>query len=73
MRMTVYGRWFRETMIEAEIEDLGAGGGEIVCLDCGGDGDLTKFHPEPETLAESPSSPWTVRGKGESWFRSDPA
>jgi hypothetical protein len=52
MRMTVFGGWLRETAIEAEIIDRGAGAGEIVCLECGGDGDWTKFHPEPETLAE---------------------
>jgi hypothetical protein len=34
MRMTVFGGWLRETTIEAEIIDRGAGAGEIVCLEC---------------------------------------
>ena len=53
MRMTVFGGWLRETAIEeAEIIDRGAGAGEIVCLECGGDGDWTKFQPEPKILAK---------------------
>jgi primase-polymerase (primpol)-like protein len=26
--------------------------GEVTCFECGGDGDWTKFHPEPEILTE---------------------
>ena len=29
----------------AEVLDLGAGAGETTCLECGGDGDWTKFLP----------------------------
>ncbi|WP_291712003.1 hypothetical protein [Bradyrhizobium sp.] len=50
--MTVYVGWSRNTEVTVEIADLGCGAGEIVCLECGGDGDWTKFYPEPETLTE---------------------
>ncbi|MES1988097.1 MAG: hypothetical protein V4440_08725 [Pseudomonadota bacterium] len=32
------------------ITDLGGGVEVIDCIECGGDGDWSKFHPEPETL-----------------------
>jgi hypothetical protein len=33
-----------------EIEDLGGGVGRTNCIECGGDGDWTKFHPESGIL-----------------------
>lgn len=47
--MVVYCGFHRNTEVACEVEDLGVGAGRIVCLECGGDGDWTKFHPEPET------------------------
>ena len=47
--MTVYVGLYREIEIICEVLDLGVGAGEINCIECGGDGDWTKFHPEPWT------------------------
>lgn len=33
-----------------EVEDLGGGVGRTDCIECGGDGDWTKFHPESKSL-----------------------
>ena len=41
--MQVYCAENCETMVEAEVEDLGAGAGRVRCLECGGDGDWSKF------------------------------
>ena len=46
--MIGYFGWKRETEIECEPIDLGAGAGKIPCPECGGSGDWTQFHPEPE-------------------------
>lgn len=46
--MIAYLGFRRETEIEVEPEDLGCGAGRVTCFECGGDGDWTKFHPEPE-------------------------
>lgn len=39
----------RETVVACQIEDCGVAG-RITCMECGGDGDWKKFHPEPETI-----------------------
>lgn len=39
----------RDTEVACEPVDIGAGAGLVSCFECGGDGDWTKFHPEPET------------------------
>jgi hypothetical protein len=41
--MQVYCAENCETMVEAAVEDLGAGAGRVRCLECGGDGDWSKF------------------------------
>lgn len=46
MKMIVYCGFHRTTEVEVEVKDLGLGAGEIDCLECGGDGDWTKYHPE---------------------------
>lgn len=43
-----YLGWRRETEAPCTPVDLGAGAGRVPCFECGGDGDWTKFHPEPE-------------------------
>ena len=43
--MLVYCAKNCETIVEAEIIDLGAGAGRIRCLECGGDGDWSRFAP----------------------------
>lgn len=48
--MTAYLGFSRMTEVEVEPVDLGCGAGEVPCFECGGEGDWTKFHPEPETL-----------------------
>jgi hypothetical protein len=44
--MLVYCAKNCETIVEAEIIDLGAGAGRIRCLECGGDGDWSRFAPD---------------------------
>jgi hypothetical protein len=44
--MRVYCAKNCETIVEAEIIDLGAGAGRIRCLECGGDGDWSRFAPD---------------------------
>ena len=63
MRMIVICGWKRETLIEREVEDLGPVG-RFPCLECGGDGDWSKFHPEPETLAENEKACVACKGTG---------
>lgn len=46
--MTAYRGHLRSTETPCVVEDLGAGAGRARCFECGGDGDWTKFHPEPE-------------------------
>lgn len=46
--MIAYLGFTRDTEVEVEPEDLGCGAGRVSCFECGGDGDWTKFHPEPE-------------------------
>lgn len=46
--MLVYAGMERTTEVTKAIIDLGGGAGACVCLECGGGGDWTKFHPEPE-------------------------
>jgi hypothetical protein len=43
-----YFGFLRETEIEVHPIDLSCGAGQIDCPECGGDGDWTKYHPEPE-------------------------
>ena len=50
-RMTAYLGWKRETEVSVSPCDLGCGAGEVACFECGGDGDWTKFHPEPHKLS----------------------
>lgn len=47
--MIAYLGFARDTEVECSPRDLGCGAGEVQCFECGGDGDWTKFHPEPET------------------------
>jgi hypothetical protein len=44
--MLVYCAKNCDTVIETEVIDLGAGAGRIRCLECGGDGDWSKFVPD---------------------------
>ena len=62
LAMTAYVGFYRSTEVEVYPIDLGCGAGQIDCLECGGDGDWTKFHPESETLP--PNSMPCVQCKG---------
>lgn len=44
--MIAYLGFRRETEVECHPVDLGCGAGEVLCFECGGDGDWTKFHPD---------------------------
>lgn len=46
-RMIAYLGSKRETEVECWPVDHGCGAGQVPCFECGGDGDWTKFHPEP--------------------------
>lgn len=47
--MVAYVGWRRDTEVVCEVESLDGVAGRVPCFECGGDGDWTKFHPEPET------------------------
>lgn len=51
-------------MIEVEVEDLSCGAGRIKCIECGGDGDWTKFHPEPHLFEGRPLRCVQCKGTG---------
>lgn len=61
--MIAYLGFARTTEVPVEPIDRGCGAGEVACFECGGDGDWTKFYPEPETLAE-PMSCVACKGTG---------
>lgn len=48
--MVAFLGFWRSTEVAVAPIDRGCGAGEVPCFECGGDGDWTKFHPEPETL-----------------------
>lgn len=43
--MVVYCGAYRDTEVTVDVIVLPCGAGEITCLECGGDGDWTKFLP----------------------------
>ena len=45
MRMTVYCALNCNTPVVVDVHSRGGVAGEIDCLECGGDGDWTKFYP----------------------------
>jgi len=47
-----------------DVIDLGGGVGVINCIECGGDGDWSKYHPEPETLTEHEKLCVNCKGTG---------
>ena len=63
MEMVAYFGFKRETQVIVQVEDMGCGAGKITCVECGGDGDWTKFHPEPH-LGPFPC----VDCKGQGWI-----
>jgi hypothetical protein len=48
MLMIAYLGHHRNTEVDVQVKDVGCGAGRVTCFECGGDGDWTKFHPEPE-------------------------
>lgn len=46
------------------VTDLGGGVGLIDCVECGGDGDWSKYHPEPELLTPSEMACVNCKGTG---------
>jgi hypothetical protein len=56
----------RSTVVMCEV-DLSSGiAGKITCIECGGDGDWKKFHPEPETIV-GPYPCVECKGTGRVW------
>jgi hypothetical protein len=47
MLMTVYCALNNDTAVDRDVALVGLIAGEIACLECGGTGDWTPFHPEP--------------------------
>jgi hypothetical protein len=43
-----YVGYHRTTEVPVQPVDRGCGAGEVPCFECGGTGDWTPFHPEPE-------------------------
>lgn len=50
--MIAYLGFLRTTEVEVDPIDLGCGAGQVTCFECGGDGDWTKFHPEPHLFPD---------------------
>jgi len=48
--MTAFAGLICDQPVEVQAELLGAGAARVPCLECGGNGDWTKVHPEPEKL-----------------------
>lgn len=46
--MIAYRGFYRNTEVEVEPLDMGNGVGQVPCFECGGDGDWSKYHPDPE-------------------------
>lgn len=46
--MIAYLGFKRDTKVKVRPVDLGCCAGEVTCFECGGDGDWSKFHPEPD-------------------------
>ena len=59
--MTAYLGMLRETPFACEVRHAMPGVGSVDCFECGGSGDWTEFHPEPET---GPYQCVTCKGTG---------
>lgn len=46
--MIAYLGFKREMEVDVNPIDLGCGAGQVACFECEGDGDWTKYHPDPE-------------------------
>ncbi len=49
MIMDIHCARNNETVVRREVKDLGAGAGQITCLECGGSGDWDFMEPEIPT------------------------
>jgi len=47
-RMTAFVAENNDTPIDCDVVRHGAGAGETECFECGGTGDWTPFHPDPQ-------------------------
>jgi hypothetical protein len=64
--MQVDRGYLRNTPVMCAV-DLSSGvTGQIDCIECGGDGDWKKFHPEPETII-GPYPCVECKGTGRVW------
>ena len=45
--MIAYLGFHRDTEIKVTPINKGCGAGQVTCFECGGDGDWSKFHPDP--------------------------
>jgi DnaJ-class molecular chaperone len=48
-QMLAFVGFYHTTEVEINVVDLGNGAGQTTCFECGGTGDWTPYHPEPET------------------------
>lgn len=55
----------RETTVGALVAKVDDVAGFHVCIECGGDGDWSKFHPEPETVPGLKCV--ECKGTGQTW------
>jgi len=63
--MTAYVGFTRNTEVSVRPIDCGAGAGLVPCMECGGDGDWSKFHPEPHTLKPEDRKCVDCKGTGQ--------
>ncbi|VIO73846.1 hypothetical protein [Bradyrhizobium ivorense] len=56
----------RETVVMCDVGASAGIAGKTACFECGGDGDWTKFHPEPQSL-DAPMQCVNCKGTGKVW------
>lgn len=54
----------RETVVFCRVDRSSEVAGQVQCFECGGDGDWTKFHPEPHL---GPFPCVDCKGTGKVW------
>jgi hypothetical protein len=62
--MSVWLGHLRETEVQVTVERLGCGAGRIICPECSGSGDWTRFLPDPDSLPEGKLACVECKGTG---------